>query len=699
VPVPELDPEKGHLLEGPLASDALPRVQEYRLAAQLKAFERVHTIVANVHRYRSPEQRLNVLLHAFIHVIRGAQHGAIYLTVPMAHTFVIGAMHPAHHDRVGTPCNAKGSQIDAVAQLRTPSLLTDVEQETYEGYLALSPETSLPQSGLLVPFVVGGRTIGVLSLENADQRGAFSRQDLEFAALLGTHVAAIVDSARLVITRSQTGDWQSPELNAIQAMAHAMPVGVLLATHDGRQVWGNATFHQMTGYAQDELAANLARIHHKLAGRPQESPQHGGENLTAAFRLMRRDRTFCPVQATFVDLTAMGIRYPSGYIGIFEDLSEQSQLEQKLFHLQRLSNLSKLVSGVAHELNNPLTAVVGFAELVLDRDDLPADVYHDLDTIARQAERSTQVMRVLLDYVHLRDRTPIAVDLNSIVSELVRLREYTSNGDELEISLDLADPTPYTLGDAQQLQQVVLNLIDNAQDACKAAGRPCQLSVSTAHPQDEWVRVAVRDNGPGIAPEVQSRVFEPFFTTKPVGQGTGLGLAISKEIVAQHEGKLWFQSDPPHGTTFYVDLPLSDGNGHTASDEGHVGASTLSSAPARILIVDDEKSISSLLTKVLARAGHHVDAAHDGHEALEKLHGNTYDIVFLDLRIPNVPGQAIYDWIKQHRARLAERTVILTGDILCAETIRFLEEERVAHLLKPFQLGELRHLLARVWTM
>jgi signal transduction histidine kinase/CheY-like chemotaxis protein len=636
------------------------------------------------------------LLHAFIQVIPGAQRGAIYLSVPVAHTFVVGAGFPSQHGLVGTACNAEGSQIDAVAQLRSPTLLTDVGQETHDGYLAPAPGTPLPLSGLLVPFVVGGRTVGVLSLENVEQHGAFGRQDLDFAALLGTHVAAIVDSARLVMTRSQTGDWQSPELNAVQALARPMALGVLLATHDRRQVWGNPAFCRMTGFDHTELEANLFRIHRALVQQPQmPTPKHGPS--TTDLRLMRRDRTLCPVKATFIDLVTLGIRYPSGYVGIFEDLSEQSALEQKLFHLQRLSNLSKLVSGVAHELNNPLTAVVGFAELVLARQDLPADVYRDLDTIARQAERSTQVMRVLLDYVHLRQTSPTAIDLNGVLDELVHLREYTPNGDDLEISLTLADPPPYVIGDAQQIQQVLLNLIDNAEDACKTAGRTCQLSVSTKLIGPQRVRLAVHDNGPGIPTEVQSRVFEPFFTTKPVGHGTGLGLAISQEIVAQHNGKLWFETDPPRGTTFYVDLPLSDAVAHTVTSEGATQTSTAGGAPARILVVDDEQSISSLLTKVLTRTGHHVDSAHDGHEALAKLQGNTYDIVFLDLRIPDVPGQAIYDWIKQHRPHLVERTVILTGDILNTETIRFLEEERATHLLKPFQLGELRHLLSRVW--
>jgi CheY-like chemotaxis protein len=308
-------------------------------------------------------------------------------------------------------------------------------------------------------------------------------------------------------------------------------------------------------------------------------------------------------------------------------------------------------------------------------------------------------MRVLLDYVHLREKAPVSVDLNDVLTELVRLREYSPNGDDLEIALDLADPPLRVVGDAQQLQQVVLNLIDNAEDACKAAGGTCELSVSTAFATPEWARIAVRDNGPGIPVEVQSHVFEPFFTTKGIGHGTGLGLAISHEIVTQHNGKLWFETDPPHGTTFYVDLPLSQASTQVAVKEKDGGTTTAVSPPARILVVDDEQSISHLLTKVLSRSGHSVEAVQDGQQALGKLRSNTYDIVFLDLKIPDIPGQAIYDWIKQQRPRLAERTVILTGDILSAETIRFLEEERTAHLLKPFQLGELRSLLGHLWPV
>lgn len=211
------------------------------------------------------------------------------------------------------------------------------------------------------------------------------------------------------------------------------------------------------------------------------------------------------------------------------------------------------------------------------------------------------------------------------------------------------------------------------------------------------VRLSIRDEGPGIPPEIQSRVFEPFFTTRPAGEGVGLGLPICEQIVKHHQGHIWFESDSERGTTFYVDLPAAHMSAVEHRGHGAAPVQEKRPPPARILVVDDEKSITNLLAKVLTRTGHHVDTALDGLEALDKLQQNVYDIAFLDLKIPALSGKAVYIWIKQNQPRLAERTVILTGDTLSSDTLDFLEHETAAHLLKPFQLVQLRNVLGRIW--
>jgi signal transduction histidine kinase/CheY-like chemotaxis protein len=694
--LPELEPEQELVVEERLAVPASPRTDQSHLVSQLRVFEHIHTVVENVNRFRSPEQRLGVLLHAFMQAITGAQRGAIYLSIPVPHVFMFGAAFPGQSSVVGTMTNAKGTYIDAVDQVKCPILLSSSEQETLASQPVLPTGTLPAKAVLAAPLTIGERTVGIVVLENAEREDAFTQYDLEMAELLAAHSAMIVDNARLMMTRSRAGEWQLPELNAAQALAATLPLGVLFVTDDRRRVWGNPAFCSMTGYTAAEIERNLFRIHRSLVQNP--SMAQDGKPTSQELSLTRQDRSLCPTRATFVDLATLGIRYPSGYIGIFEDLSEQRQLERQLFHLQHLSNLSRIASGVAHELNNPLTAVIGFAELLLGGQELPADLARDLRTIVKQAERSTEVTRTLLDYVHLAQHKVEPVDINAVVRQLAHFCELTEDSERTEIHLDLAEPPLCVLGDAQRLQQVFLNLIDNAEHACHSVDQDCHVWIRTEPLGTDQLRITVRDNGPGIPSEVQSRIFEPFFTTRPVGEGTGLGLAVSQQIVTQHRGQISFESEASQGTTFFVDLPICAPGESENTCPAPTSYAATTTPSARILVIDDERSIGNLLTKVLTKTGHHVDVALDGRQALAKMKQYAYDIVFLDLKIPDLPGQAIYDWIKKNLPQLAERTIVLTGDILSTETISFLEEECTTHLLKPFQLVELRSVLERVWA-
>jgi signal transduction histidine kinase/CheY-like chemotaxis protein len=694
--LPELEPEQELVVEERLAVPASPRTDQSHLVSQLRVFEHIHTVVENVNRFRSPEQRLGVLLHAFMQAITGAQRGAIYLSIPVPHVFMFGAAFPGQSSVVGTMTNAKGTYIDAVDQVKCPILLSSSEQETLGSQPVLPTGTPPAKAVLAAPLTIGERTVGIVVLENAEREDAFTQYDLEMAELLAAHSAMIVDNARLMMTRSRAGEWQLPELNAAQALAATLPLGVLFVTDDRRRVWGNPAFCSMTGYTAAEIERNLFRIHRSLVQNP--SMAQDGKPTSQELSLTRQDRSLCPTRATFVDLATLGIRYPSGYIGIFEDLSEQRQLERQLFHLQHLSNLSRIASGVAHELNNPLTAVIGFAELLLGGQELPADLARDLRTIVKQAERSTEVTRTLLDYVHLAQHKVEPVDINAVVRQLAHFCELTEDSERTEIHLDLAEPPLCVLGDAQRLQQVFLNLIDNAEHACHSVDQDCHVWIRTEPLGTDQLRITVRDNGPGIPSEVQSRIFEPFFTTRPVGEGTGLGLAVSQQIVTQHRGQISFESEASQGTTFFVDLPICAPGESENTCPAPTSYAATTTPSARILVIDDERSIGNLLTKVLTKTGHHVDVALDGRQALAKMKQYAYDIVFLDLKIPDLPGQAIYDWIKKNLPQLAERTIVLTGDILSTETISFLEEECTTHLLKPFQLVELRSVLERVWA-
>lgn len=690
----ELASDQAQLFAHGFAEQLEEQADRRRLTARLGLLETIHSVVENVNRFRSAEQRLGTLLRAFMQHIPGAQHGAIYLCTAQKHLFVVGAAFPGRSDILGTEIDAQGSHIDAAAQLRSPSILPDIPREWLSRVPRCDVMRADARSALVVPFAVGGRAVGVLSLENSDRADAFAEQDLDFAFLLSQYTAMTVDHARLVALRPPRDDWHSSELCAIQALAQTVPFGVLIVAQDQRRVWANPLFCRMTGFSHGDLGKGLHRLHRSLADDAQPASSVAGLE-PQRLSLTRKDGSYCHTRAALIGFGALGIRHVKGYVGIFEDLGERNALERRLFHMQRLSSISTLMSGVAHELNGPLTAVIGFAELLLARQDVPPDLSKDLRTISTQAERSVEVMRELLDYIHLEKRDLCPVDVNTLVRQLVRFRMYAFQGRDLDIRLELSKEDPHTRGDAQQLQQALLNLINNAEQACASASRNCKLVIRTERREDH-IRISVQDSGPGIPEEIRSRIFEPFFTTYPRGMSTGLGLTVCRQIIENHSGRIWAECEEDQGTTFVVELPTS----HVAQEElacDPPEPECPSAPPARILVVDDERSISKLLSKVLTRTGHSVDTALDGREALTKLQANPYDIVFLDLKIPDIPGQAVYDWIKDHAVDLVERTIVLTGDTLNADTIDFLEQQHVTHLLKPFQLTELRDVLDLVW--
>jgi signal transduction histidine kinase len=505
-----------------------------------------------------------------------------------------------------------------------------------------------------------------------------------------------IDNARFSTTQPERVSWQHPELRAFFSLAEWVPIGLLFVNCDRGHVWANSAFHEMTELTQEGLK-DLRNVHHLLSQDPDTLVQWSGYE-PRDLRLTRQDGTHCPAKAVFLNLDVVGIQHISGYIGIFQDMSERMSLEKQLFHLQRLSNVGTLVSSIAHELNNPLTTVIGFSELVLTREDIPCDAREDLEAIIRQAQQGLCAVHDLLNYVHLQSEDLTSIDINHLIRELVCFRTRALKISDLDITLDLADSLPPLIGDPRHLQQVIFNLIDNAEQACASVDRKGELRIRTQQVDgDRYIRISVSDNGPGIPPEIQPHIFKPFFTTQPCGQGIGLGLSISQQIIERHGGHIWLESTPDKGATFLIDLPDLPTPALRSSNVSFTSVRQSDSLPAHILVIDDEKSISRLLTKMLAKHAHHVDVANSGNEALHRLQETAYDLVFLDLKLPGLPGKTVYSWIKQNRTKLSKRTVVLTGDSLNVDTADFLEREGITHLLKPFHLSELRAVLKQVW--
>jgi PAS domain S-box-containing protein len=387
-----------------------------------------------------------------------------------------------------------------------------------------------------------------------------------------------------------------------------------------------------------------------------------------------------------------------GALGIMRDVTEEQRLAAQLLQQEKLAAVGQLVSGVAHELNNPLAGVMAFSELLLaSRAAEEDEARRALETIHHEATRAAKIVAHLLTFARQRPAERMEADLNAIVEDTLALRRYALTAVQVELDVVLDSTLPRTWADPFQLQQVVLNLLGNAEQALTDWPGPRRIAIWTRH-DGASLTLAVSDTGPGIPLEHRDRIFNPFYTTKPVGQGTGLGLSISDGIVREHGGQIRVDSYPGGGATFLVQLPIvAPLEGRAAQVAASASAAALAPAvPRRVLVVDDEPSMRAAIASFLSSLGHTVAVTQGGEEARALLATNEYDVVLLDLTMPGLGGDTFYRELCNSDPRHARRVVFVTGDTQSEHARRFLAEAGRPSLSKPFQLDDLAAVLADV---
>ncbi len=378
---------------------------------------------------------------------------------------------------------------------------------------------------------------------------------------------------------------------------------------------------------------------------------------------------------------------------LLRDISERRKLEDQgrdlsdqLGQAEKMAALGQTVSGVAHELNNPLATILTWAERLAAR---PGDVdtKRGLETILAESERAAKIVRNLLTFARNRNTTRAQVDLNAIVRETLALRAYEQRLSNVVATHALASGLPQLFADPHQVKQVLLNLFINAEQAMLAAnGRGTLVARSWYDYGTEMVMLEVNDDGPGIPDHVRTKVFDPFFTTKAVGKGTGLGLTVAYAIVQEHGGQINVASESGSGASFFVSFPAADAVGRTATTPEATPPTVSGSA---VLVVEDEPALAVAVTEALTDAGYRVDRAADGEEALERVSAGVYDLLICDLKMPRLDGPAFYRILTKRKPAFARRVVFVTGDVAGTEAENFLLETKCRWLLKPFHLKDL----------
>ena len=381
---------------------------------------------------------------------------------------------------------------------------------------------------------------------------------------------------------------------------------------------------------------------------------------------------------------------------LIRDVSERKKLDdqsrdlyQQLLQAEKMAALGQTISGVAHELNNPLATILSWAERLIERP-LDDQTRRAVEVILGESERSARIVRNLLTFARKRQSTRTMIDINHVIRETLTLRSYEQRVTNVQVIEALAGGLPQIFADPHQIQQVLLNLIINAEQAMLTAHGRGSLVVRSWHDADrEAVCLEINDDGPGVASEVKSKIFDPFFTTKDVGKGTGLGLTVAYAIVQEHGGRIRVDSHPGRGASFYVELPVSGGDA-PAKPGKPVAPPMEAVRGASVLLVEDEHALAEAVVDALSDAGLKVDHAGDGEEALARIRkSQAYDLVICDLKMPRVDGRTVYRTISETAPALARRVIFVTGDVAGTDAERFLEDSGCRWLAKPFRLADL----------
>jgi signal transduction histidine kinase/ActR/RegA family two-component response regulator len=447
----------------------------------------------------------------------------------------------------------------------------------------------------------------------------------------------------------------------------------------------------MVGYSADELMASNISVFYPDAGARQrliaeyDARQHGA---SVEVPWVRKDgRAIATRVWVYAARDAGGhIDYFDGYV---EDVTAIRETEQALRQSEKLASLGELLSGVAHELNNPLSAMLIFAEDLLANEHRP-DEREALAIIAQQARRSRSIVRDLLSFVRNRDAVREPVEPGPFFDQLARALAAQLGDMGVALHVDVAADGAVLPIDRAGMEQVITNLVINA---AQAAGPRGNVWLNARRDGHQFV-IDVLDDGGGIAEDVLPRIFEPFFTTKPMGQGTGLGLSVSRGVVQQHGG--WIEARNRDatpgiagGAQFTVRIPLPAPAVVVARNEGVTA--TQPEGLRRVLIVDDEETIRQALTRFYKRRGWAVTQAEDGSRAFEWLIRSTepFDLVISDMKMPGFSGIELHAALSEMRPDLLDRLLFCTGEVESAAVATFVAHTNARVLLKPFDLGTL----------
>ena len=539
------------------------------------------------------------------------------------------------------------------------------------------------RSAAVAPLRAQGITMGALAV--ADRRGgAFTTEDLWLLSTVATNASVVLANSRLYeMVRRNEEEWETAFNALTEGLAVVGPQGTILRANRALATIAEVSEAELVGRDFGQLLPGASEAVVAL--------------IEAAYR---RERT-APL-VVHLDQSQRVLRLTAAPLAgaetgsvviLIEDVTEQRMLEAQLIQTDKMASIGQLVSGVAHELNNPLTSIAGLAELLLERPPHPELPRDHLKVIHDQAERASRIVRNLLTFARKGVAEKTAVDLNDVVTRTSLLIVYELQLHGIELDSDLSSDPVVVLGDRYELQQVLLNLVTNAVQAVSAIPpeQPRRIRLSTQCDDGE-ATLRVRDNGPGVPKRHAPYLFTPFFTTKAPGEGTGLGLSLSYGMVKAHGGTLSYEAVPEGGAEFRIVLPLFQAEVDPGVESGPANGRAV---VRRILVVDEDPAVHRLVSALFTPDGHAVEAVRSAEQALRLARERDWDLIIADVQMAAGAAEpftrALLHACPEIRGRLV---VACSGE----DDLRSRNgEEAFRRVKKPFNLRDLRSVAQEVF--
>jgi two-component system NtrC family sensor kinase len=487
------------------------------------------------------------------------------------------------------------------------------------------------RSAAVAPLRSQGVTMGALAVADR-QGGPFTTEDLWLLSTVATNASVVLANSRLYeMVRRSKEEWETA--------FNALTEGMAVLGQGGAIVRANRALAALAGVSGSELVGrNFCEVLFGGSAAVTELIQaayRGERPAPIVVRLEPRQRVLRVTAAPLAERAQQG-----PVVILVEDMTEQQVMEAQLIQNDKMASIGQLVSGVAHELNNPLTSIAGLTELLLERDSHQALPREHLTVIHDQAERAGRIVRNLLTFARKGVPEKTAVDLNDVAARTSLLIVYELQLHGIELDSILSPEPVVVLGDRYELQQVLLNLVTNAVQAVTTLepGRPRRITLETARVGNEAI-LRVRDTGPGVPAHLASYLFTPFFTTKAPGEGTGLGLSLSYGLVKAHGGVLTHEVPAEGGAEFRVTLPFYEVPLLTTAEYPAIMLPSRKPSTGRILVVDDDPAVHRLVSALFTPDGHTVETVRSGEQGLRLLLEREFDLIIADARIPAGPSQ------------------------------------------------------------